>query len=65
VLKYSLKIKVSALAAKLAQEKSENEGVRYKDCTGPAIDAACNILGVNKSIFIKMYLLRFGERIWT
>jgi len=51
-----LKINVSTLAARLAQEKSENEGTKYNDCIGSAIDAACNILGVNKNIFIKMYL---------
>jgi len=56
VLKYSLKIKISALAEKLEQKKSDNEGVKYNDCIGSAIDEACNILGVNKSVFIKMYL---------
>lgn len=52
----NLKLKVSALAAKLAQEMSEKQGVKYKDCISSAIDAACNSLGVNRSIFIKMYL---------
>lgn len=52
----ALKFEVSALASKLVQDKSEKEGVRYKDSIGSAIDAACSSLGIDKSIFIKMYL---------
>lgn len=51
-----LRKRVINLAAKLAQQESEESGQEYTKCISKALDEACLRLGVNRNQFIKMFI---------